>query len=77
MNNNFTINDANILVIENFFNTIDFPLLREQKEELLYDAEEFELDVSGIIHLIDALQDAAVAAGIPESTVFGELANDE
>jgi hypothetical protein len=44
---------------EELIRNINFPLLREQKRELLEIAEDYDKDVSGIIHLIDAIQDFA------------------
>lgn len=54
-----------------FFKKIDFSELRTQKTELLEMAERHGEDVSGIINLIDALQDFAVdELHIPEIHVF-------
>lgn len=50
---------------------IDWRSLKDQKLQLLEDAEENNLDVSGIIHLIDSLQDYVVdACGLEEKEVF-------
>ena len=53
---------------------IDWELLRTQKAQLLaaVDVELTGFDPTGIVHLIDAIQDAAVADGIAgEEIVFG------
>lgn len=53
---------------------IDWELLRQQKAQLLaaVDVELTGFDPTGIVHLIDAIQDAAVADGIAgEELVFG------
>jgi len=44
---------------EELIRNINFPLLREQKRELLEIAEDYNKDVSGIINLLDAIQDFA------------------
>lgn len=52
---------------------INFPELREQKLALLNAIHEYSLPecIDGIIHLIDAIQDQAVANhGYPEEDVF-------
>jgi len=66
-----------------FFRHTDYPLLRKQKLVLLEAQKNLEGTkegdlaeecMSGIIHLIDALQDTAVASGLKtELEVFGEL----
>lgn len=68
---------------------IDFESLREQKLTLLnviHNKDALPLDkriipvdcIDGIIHMIDAIQDAAVQDGIKtEAEVFGEEEQDE
>ena len=57
---------------------INYPLLIQQKNYLITKRAKFnhmstEYDIiSGIIHLIDGIQDHAIASGIKESLVFGE-----
>ena len=60
-----------------FFNGINYKMLTDQKETLLAvierqnDKQEKE-DLTGILHLIDAIQDHAVdAIGLPADRVFG------
>lgn len=56
---------------------IDWVMLRDQKEMLLGMRTAYENPsrtfglLSGLIHLIDAIQDAAVEEGTPEFDVFG------
>jgi hypothetical protein len=58
---------------------VDWPLLREQKQTLLKVIDESavcrrparERDLTGILHLIDAVQDKAVEEGVSEEVVFG------
>lgn len=47
---------------------IDWGLLRLQKAWLICQEGE---QAAGLLHLIDFLQDRAVAEGIPEEVVFG------
>lgn len=50
---------------------IDWPLLREQKNYLLYHNPRGTVEVDGLLSLVDALQDFAVdVLGVPESEVF-------
>lgn len=50
---------------------IDWSLLREQKNYLLYHNPRGTVEVDGLLSLIDALQDFAVdVLGVPESEVF-------
>ena len=53
---------------------VDWVLLRHQKLALLEvmrrDAR-FDAEGDGLLELIDSIQDQAVAAGVPEETVFG------
>jgi|KBSSwiStaDraftv2_1062776.scaffolds.fasta_scaffold44048_4 hypothetical protein len=57
---------------------INWKLLRKQKQELIYVAlphgsADAEPELMGIVHLLDALQDAAVSDGIAdERAVFGK-----
>ena len=60
---------------------IDYPLLRQQKLTLLkvidrssaFRYKQEEEDLTGILHLIDSIQEDAVdEEGIPETEVFGE-----
>jgi len=44
---------------EELIKNIDFPLLREQKQQILDAAYRIDEDFSGIINLIDAIQDFA------------------
>ena len=64
------------------FNQIDWELLREQKAEMCAEVDRAALNrefrradlFSGIVSLLDSLQDAAVdEVGIPEKDVFGEM----
>lgn len=52
---------------------VDFELLRQQKQWLLSvrPDEKYPL-VDGVIHLIDTIQDQAVAQGVSEAEVFGK-----
>lgn len=56
------------------FDKIDWAQLREQKEWLV-DQEAYTQagEATGLVHLLDSIQDAAVNEGIPEDIVFGEL----
>jgi hypothetical protein len=52
---------------------IDWVLLRTQKLALISLADkspEHAATADGLIHLLDALQDYAVASGVPQTTVF-------
>ena len=50
---------------------IDWPLLREEKNYLLYHNPSETVEVEGLLGLIDALQDFATdILGVPESEVF-------
>ena len=53
--------------------TLDWNALREQKYLLI---ELIEKDANsplwGLVNLIDAIQDAAVDEGVPETEVFGD-----
>ena len=70
-----------------FFNSIDYKLLRKQKEELISVVDHFKENAIGakalvalqwILNLVDGLQDAAVSEfKIKESTVFGKLQSYE
>lgn len=54
-----------------FIQNIDWNLLKKQKAQLLENAEQHNLDVSGIINLIDSLQDYVVdICGVEENEVF-------
>jgi len=62
---------------EELLRRMDWPLLREQKAYCLNEAQNsnglFHI-YDGLVHLIDALQDAAVDDGIATiEEVFGEL----
>lgn len=51
---------------------IDWEMLREQKRHLLL--LPYHIHTQGVIHLINAIQDAAVADGVaPEDVVFSHL----
>jgi len=71
-----TIDLDRVQPLVDLFNNIDFPLLRDQKKQLLlairYVPTTMTTGPDGIIHLLDALQDAAVEAGVPEELVFGK-----
>ena len=60
---------------------VNWPLLREQKEYCINEANnnsECSEIYDGIVHLIDALQDAVVADGIvSEYEVFGESGDED
>ena len=49
---------------------LDYASLREQKLCLLKAAEKHPI-LHGLVHLIDHIQDQAVASGVPEIQVFG------
>jgi hypothetical protein len=51
---------------------IDWTALAHQKRWLLRQADPSE-EALGLVHLLDALQDAAVAGGVPEAFVFPPL----
>jgi hypothetical protein len=52
-----------------FMQRMDWPLLRAQKFWLL---KQRSLVADGLLHLVDAIQDAAVDVyGLPEAEVFG------
>ncbi len=60
-----------------FIKDIDYTLLREQKSsllELLSDKKIMSanqhMDLVGLVHLLDSLQDYAVETGIDENIVF-------
>ncbi len=56
-----------------FMFNIDWPLLRQQKEQLLDLAEANNEDLHGIVFLIDAIQDYAVdEMKLSKKTVFGK-----
>ncbi len=58
-----------------FFDRIDWELLRSQKSKLLQQTLDAELDDvhEGIVNLIDSLQDFAVdKLGYPSCEIFGE-----
>ena len=55
-----------------FFKTIDWKLLREEKQELLHFAEANSDILYGIVHMIDDIQDYAVdVLKYDEKEVFG------
>lgn len=64
------------MTLEEFIGKIDLPMLRGQKRALYSIrsevlSEEQEYALTGIIHLIDAIQDYAVdVMGVPENEVF-------
>jgi hypothetical protein len=65
-----------------FFTGIQYQLLKEQKQSLLIAIEQaFEEgianDLTGILHLIDSLQETAVKIGIPETNVYPKKDEDE
>lgn len=61
----------------------DWPLLRSQKVMLLavignpFISVEEERALDGILNWIDNIQDAAVASGMSETTVFGACALED
>ena len=61
---------------EHVLRHMNWPLLREQKDYCLNEAmnsNEVDHIYDGIVHLIDAIQDAAILDGIAtEEEVFGE-----
>ena len=65
----------NNVMLEDFFCDIDWPALRAQKAELLEQigrTEDPTGNLSGLLHLIDGLQDVAVDSDFfAESEVFG------
>jgi len=66
-----SIENLQELSIPKFIQKMDWKLLREQKTQLLEDAENNNLDCYGIISVLDALQDYAVdECGIDEDLVF-------
>lgn len=62
------------MTLEQFIGTIDFALLKKQKEELLrvsFLKGVNENELEGILNLIDYIQDTAVdVLGYPEDEVF-------
>jgi hypothetical protein len=56
------------------FATMDWTLLRKQKHWLMERAVMDQSEMAtGLLHLIDGIQDAAVEQGVEETLVFGEL----
>lgn len=64
------------MTLEEFIGKIDLPMLRDQKTAILLIrsevlSEEQEYALTGIINLIDAIQDYAVdVMGVPKNVVF-------
>lgn len=58
---------------------IDWPLLREQKAELIQAIQHSgDPDGWGLVHLLDDIQDQAVdKCGLSEELVFGDLSENE
>ena len=53
---------------------MDWELLRRQKQWLLTRTIEEDSEMAnGLLHLIDNLQDAALAEGVDELDIFGSL----
>lgn len=55
--------------------SIDWELLRKQKAALMstiFTGTSYEDELQGLVHLIDAIQDQACAAGVPEEEIFGD-----
>jgi len=53
---------------------INWDLLRTQKEWLLNNGDN---EAMGLVHLLDAIQDAVVAEGIVSEEVFGTVGETE
>ena len=61
-----------------FLNSLDWSELREQKQWLIRQADEGEDFASGLLSLLDGLQDLAVDVfGYSEREVFGFSSEDE
>lgn len=65
-----------------FVLTTDYKMLGEQKQSLLIAIEQameegIANDLTGILHLIDSLQETAVKIGIPETIVYPKNEDDE
>ncbi len=71
------VNEKDFQIIKKclqFFENINWNMLREQKEHLVCITTERNKYINGIIHLIDALQDTVVDCGDKtEEQVFGKL----
>ena len=63
-------------------NNVDWELLQEQKFILLLlsantqNHEKHRAAAAGVVNFIEYIQDQAVDAGVPETVVFGEFADE-
>ena len=57
-----------------FFDSIDWELFREQKTSLIVKDDELS---AGILHMMDAIQDAAFETGkYTEEQIYGKMSED-